>query len=261
MNRVFKMFVAAIMFSLLAFFIPFGGLPVAHASDVSAKKEFKLQLEMVENNEPDEFSFRVKIDENPGLHGLKMQLDYDEEKMMLAYYTGSSVLEDDLTLVTPVTEKSEKGYAHTPFVFDYSTGDTTKNATGTGIILLLRFKLKEGVKDGDHKVSFVNTKAVYYDNTINQEVEYDFKIDALKISVMSGTVVNVEIYDGVDPLISSETMWAILISVVVGLAVVFAIVVVVVYLRNRKYRPKKTPGVSRSVKTVKKSKNKRIKKK
>jgi hypothetical protein len=261
MNRFFKMFVAAIMFSLLAFFVPFSGLSVAHANDSAVKKEFKLQLELVENDKPDEFSFRVKIDENPGLHGLKMELSYDEEKMMLAYYTGSSVLEDDLKLVTPVTEKSENGYAHMPFVFDYSTSDMTKNAKGTGIILLLRFKLKEGIKDGSHKVSFINTKAVYYDNELNQEVEYNLKIDALKINVLSGTVQNVEIYDGVDPKIPRKTLWIILISVAGGLVVAGGVVAVVLLIRKHKTQPKKVKGTVRSVRAVRRSKNRRIKKK
>lgn len=261
MNRWFKMFVAAIMFSLLALLVPFGAMPVAHADTPTQKKELKLKIELAENNEPDEFSFRVKIEENPGIHGLKLELAYDSDKMMLASYTGSSVLENDLKLVTPTTEKKEEGYAYMPFVFNYSTGDTTLNAKGTGYILLLRFKLKEGIEDGDHKVSFINTKAVYYDDVIKDEAEYELKIDALKINVLGGNVQNVQVYDGVDPKISSKTLWIILISVAGGLTLVFGAVVAVIYIRKLKNKPKKVNGAFRSVKTIKKSKNRRIKKK
>jgi hypothetical protein len=148
-----------------------------------------------------------------------------------------------------------------PFVFDYSTSDMTKHAKGTGIILLLRFKLKEGIKDGSHKVSFINTKAVYYDNELNQEVEHNLKIDALKINVLSGTVQSVEIYDGVDPKIPRKTLWIILISVAGGLVVAGGVVAVVLIIRKQKTQPKKVKGAVRSVRAVRRSKNRRIKKK
>ena len=261
MKKILKCVFAAVMVSLLALMIPFGDLRVANAETPSLKKELKLEIELVEENDPDEFSFRVKINENPGIHSLRLELGYDSDKMMLASYTGSQVLEDELKLVTPVTEKKEEGYAYMPFVFDYQSKESTLNDTSTGAILLLRFKLKEGIKDGDHKVSFVNTKATYYDSTIKDVEEYDLKIDALKLHVLEGAVQSIELYDGIDPLISSKTLWIILISVVSGLVVIFVTAVIVVQIRKNKTRPQKIKGVYRSVKSAKRAKNSRIKKK
>ena len=262
MKKFLKCAVVAVMVLLSAFLIPFGSPMVANAENSSLKKELKLELEVIEQG-GDEFIFNVKLNENPGIHSLKMELGYDSDKMMLAAYTDSSVIQGDnkLTLVTPVTEKKEEGYAYMPFVFNYSTGDTTRNVTDTGVILRLRFKLKEGIDDGDHKVSFINTKATYYDSTIQDEEEYELKIDALKINVLNGAVQTISIYDGVDPLIESETLWIILVALVGGLVVILGIAFAIILIKKHKNKPKKVKGASRSVKTAKKVKNSRIKKK
>ena len=181
----------AIMFSFIAVFVP--TKTKEHASAANVRKSVKLEFEIAENKNEDEFSVRVYLNENPGICSLSMELSYDSESMMLASYTKGSGLKN-LELDTPEDEEPD-GYAHTPFTFDYSgkkANDygvmTYENDTSTGVLFLMRFKLREGAADKEYKVTFINVEAGYYDSQALSVEESATATEEVKIQVVGGKV-------------------------------------------------------------------------
>ena len=225
----------AIMFSFIAVFVP--TKTKEHASAANVRKSVKLEFEIAENKNEDEFSVRVYLNENPGICSLSMELSYDSESMMLASYTKGSGLKN-LELDTPEDEEPD-GYAHTPFTFDYSgkkANDygvmTYENDTSTGVLFLMRFKLREGAADKEYKVTFINVEAGYYDSQALSVEESATATEEVKIQVVGGKVTTLNISERVDE--SSVKLRVVLLSIIGGLVIVLAIVGLSIYLAKHK---------------------------
>lgn len=235
MKKSFGFIFLAIMFSFIAVFVP--PKTKEHASAANVRKSVKLEFQIAENKNEDEFSVRVYLNENPGICELSMELSYDAESMMLASYTKGSALEK-MELDTPEDEKPD-GYAHTPFTFKYSGKKdsdfgikTYENDTTTGVLFLMRFKLRAGAADKEYKVTFINVEAGYYDSQTLSVEKCATATEEVKVQVVGGKVSTLNISDKVDE--SSVKLRIILLSIVGGLVIVLAIVGLSIYLAKHK---------------------------
>lgn len=249
-----------------------------NASAASIRRSIDLEFEQVDEKDKDRFSFRVKINNNEGINSLKFELSYDAEAMMLTYFDKGSTL-SKLNLETPEDDKPE-GYAYTPFTFEYSASDNSVNDNSNGVILLLKFKLREGAENKNYRVTFINCEAKYYDDESLSHEKCDVSSDEMRVKVEDGKVVGTKIADRVDD--NGVALWVVLVSIIGGLAIILAGTALCVYLfkhknifqRKREQRkikkiiaagkkdePIDYKSLNRSTKSKKKTKNRRIKKK
>lgn len=255
MKKSIRFIFLAIIFSFIAAFVPIRVKDSASAANV--RRDVKLEFEIAENKKEDEFSVRVYLNKNEGICSLSMELSYDVESMMLASYTKGSTL-DKLALETPEDDEPD-GYAHTPFTFEYSLKKdeesgtlTMENDTSTGVLFLMRFKLREGVQDKIYKVTFINVEATYYEGSTSTIEKCATSTEEVKIQVAGGKVTSLEIDDKVEE--SNSKLWIVLISIIGGLLVLLVVVFLFAYfvkhkqIFKRKHRMKKTKKVTKQEK-------------
>ena len=84
----------------------------------------------------------VRLTKNSGINAMNLTLAYDTDVLTLTGLDEGKAL-SSLNLITTNT-KTEKGYAITPFKFDYL--NATQNDTSTGVMFTLHFSVKKGAK-------------------------------------------------------------------------------------------------------------------
>ena len=84
----------------------------------------------------------VRLTKNSGINAMNLTLAYDTKVLTLTGMDEGKAL-SSLNLMTTNT-KTEKGYAITPFKFDYL--NASKNDTSTGVMFTLHFSVKKGAK-------------------------------------------------------------------------------------------------------------------
>ncbi len=109
------------------------------ASDYSTKGEDgEIVMSAVRNN--NKVDVTVRLNKNCGINAMALTLKYDTDALTLTGLDQGSALKS-LNLITTNTA-TEKGYAITPFKFDYLNAN--KNDTSTGVMFTLHFSIKKG---------------------------------------------------------------------------------------------------------------------
>ena len=137
-----------------------------------------------------EFEIDVAVEENSGVSGMLLSLEYDTSVFTLIdldYGTAFSSLSPIHT-----NTETEQGYGIYPFMISY-LGD--KNDTSTGIMMTLRFQVKENAPVGSYHITFKyeRDKDVSYlkDGKI---LTKNLLIDGAKITLSSDKSVKIETY-------------------------------------------------------------------
>lgn len=137
-----------------------------------------------------EIEIDVIVEENSGVSGMLLSLEYDTSVFTLTdleYGTAFSSLSPIHT-----NTNTEQGYGIYPFMISY-LGD--ENDTSTGNMMTLRFRVKENASDGSYPITFKyeRDKAVSYlkDGKI---LTKNLLIDGAKITLSADKVVKIETY-------------------------------------------------------------------
>lgn len=185
-----------------------------------------------------EIEIDVVVEENSGVSGMLLSLEYDTSVFTLTdlvYGTAFSSLSPIHT-----NTETEQGYGIYPFMISY-LGD--ENDTSTGNMMTLHFRVKENAPDGSYHITFKyeRDKAVSYlkDGKI---LAKNLLIDGAEITLKADKVVKIETYPDAQRQIAPEnksiTLW---IFGAIGASVIIAgCVVLVSVLRKHNKRKKWT---------------------
>lgn len=143
-----------------------------------------------EQSVDNEIEIDVTVEENSGVSGMLLSLEYDTSVFTLTnleYGTAFSSLSPIHT-----NTDTEQGYGIYPFMISY-LGD--ENDTSTGSMMTLRFRVKENSPDGSYRITlkYERDKAVSYlkDGKI---LTKNLLIDGAEITVAADKVVKIETY-------------------------------------------------------------------
>ncbi len=137
-----------------------------------------------------EIEIDVVVEENSGVLGMLLSLEYDTSVFTLTnleYGTAFSSLSPIHT-----NTETEQGYGIYPFIISY-LGD--KNDTSTGNMMTLRFRIKENAPDGSYHITFKHER--------DKDVSYlkggkiltkNLLIDGAEITLKANKVVKIETY-------------------------------------------------------------------
>ena len=107
----------------------------------------------------DSFDVSIVLDENPGIYMLDMRLGYDADKMeALGFTRGETTLE--IPVLPPV--------AANPLRFSFEGEYIDKNDSSVGLLITVRFKIKEGVASGTSNFGIISLDAA---NIMYQKVD------------------------------------------------------------------------------------------
>jgi len=108
----------------------------------------------------------ASIDNNPGIIDLYLRVEYDVNALELT----AREFYKTLSALGPVDNFEEGSYEY-PYRVIYV--GSSQNETGEGDLFSLRFKLKEGAKNGNHEIKLVVRQVGYFPgNNVSQPVEY-----------------------------------------------------------------------------------------
>jgi hypothetical protein len=137
-----------------------------------------------------EIEINVVVEENSGVSGMLLSLEYDTSVFTLTdlvYGTAFSSLSPIHT-----NTETEQGYGIYPFMISY-LGD--ENDTSTGTMMTLHFRVKENAPDGSYHITFKyeRDKDVSYlkDGKI---LTKNLLIDGAEITLAADKVVKIETY-------------------------------------------------------------------
>ena len=129
---------------------PIATVAFAEANDV------ELSLELNEDGE--DVVADVFLTKNDGVIDLYLRVEYDPEALELVGRTFQKALAG-LRPMDNFSAYEENGY-EPPYRVEY-LGEDRKNLTDTGLLFSLRFKVKEGAKNGNHTVKLVVRQVGY----------------------------------------------------------------------------------------------------
>ena len=130
------------------------------------QNDIKLDLDVTK--EGNEVVAVVTVTENDGVVDLYLRVEYDEKALELV----DREFGHALSSLGPVDNFEEGGYEY-PYRVTYN-GSVT-NVDDTGRLLTLRFKVKDGAKDGAHSVKLVVRQVGYRMGDLSMEPVYNEK--------------------------------------------------------------------------------------
>ena len=192
--------------------------------------------------EKDEIVADVYLTKNDGIVTMTLRVEYDEDALEL---TDRSFSKSVLAALGP-QDNFEEGEYEYPYRVLYS--GLSENVTDTGLLLTLRFRVKNGAKNGDYGVQLVVRHVGYYAGSSeivsnakygvapNDEevVEGGLPVQEQFVTVSGGEIVAIHGPEG--------GRNALVIGLVVGGAVIFIAALVVAYLIYRKKGNSTTTG-------------------
>ena len=120
------------------------------------QNDVKLELETKETE--DGVDVGVYLTENDGLIDLYLRVEYDTEALELISRSYGKALAS-LAPIDNFIAYAEGGY-EPPFCVLYA--DYSSNITDTGMLFSLRFRIKEGAKNGNHSVKLIVRQVGYF---------------------------------------------------------------------------------------------------
>ena len=133
------------------------------------QNDVKLELKTKETE--DGVDVGVYLTENDGLIDLYLRVEYDTEALELISRSYGKALAS-LAPIDNFIAYAEGGY-EPPYRVEYLDGN--KNLTDTGMLFSLRFKVKDGAKNGNHSVKLVVRQVGYLAGDSSVEPIYNPK--------------------------------------------------------------------------------------
>ena len=226
-----KVILVSLMFSLTLTMVFASPMRILAAEEGNTVLVMKGREQSVEN----EIEIDVVVEENSGVSGMLLSLEYDTSVFTLTdleYGTAFSSLSPIHT-----NTETEQGYGIYPFKISY-LGD--ENDTSTGNMMTLRFRIKENAPDGSHHITFKyeRDKDVSYlkDGKI---LTKNLLIDGAEITLKADKVVKIETYPDdqrQDPLDSNPIMLWILGAIGASVIIVGCTVLISVLVKHNKQK-------------------------
>ena len=226
-----KVILVSLMFSLTLTMVFASPMRILAAEEGNTVLVMKGREQSVEN----EIEIDVVVEENSGVSGMLLSLEYDTSVFTLTdleYGTAFSSLSPIHT-----NTETEQGYGIYPFKISY-LGD--ENDTSTGNMMTLRFRIKENAPDGSHHITFKyeRDKDVSYlkDGKI---LTKNLLIDGAEITLKADKVVKIETYPDdqrQDPLDSNPIMLWILGAIGVSVIIAGCTVLISVLVKHNKQK-------------------------
>ena len=136
---IISLFLLAI--TLMAFFFTAGCSSSTNADDLKISGSDG-SIEMTASRNSNKVDVTVRLEKNCGINAMTLTLAYDTDALTLTGLDEGKALAS-LDLITTNT-KTEKGYAVTPFKFNYLNAN--QNDTSTGVMFTLHFSVKKDAK-------------------------------------------------------------------------------------------------------------------
>ena len=226
-----KVILVSLMFSLTLTMVFASPMRILAAEEGNTVLVMKGREQSVEN----EIEIDVVVEENSGVSGMLLSLEYDTSVFTLTdleYGTAFSSLSPIHT-----NTETEQGYGIYPFKISY-LGD--ENDTSTGNMMTLRFRIKENAPDGSHHITFKyeRDKDVSYlkDGKI---LTKNLLIDGAEITLKADKVVKIETYPDdqrQDPLDSNPIMLWILGAIGASVIIAGCTVLISVLVKHNKQK-------------------------
>ena len=226
-----KVILVSLMFSLTLTMVFASPMRILAAEEGNTVLVMKGREQSVEN----EIEIDVVVEENSGVSGMLLSLEYDTSVFTLTdleYGTAFSSLSPIHT-----NTETEQGYGIYPFKISY-LGD--ENDTSTGNMMTLRFRIKENAPDGSYHITFKyeRDKDVSYlkDGKI---LTKNLLIDGAEITLKADKVVKIETYPDdqrQDPLDSNPIMLWILGAIGASVIIAGCTVLISVLVKHNKQK-------------------------
>ena len=145
----------------------------------AAQNDVVISLDVTK--EGDEVVATAYLEQNDGVVDLYLRVEYDTDSLELKERKFGTALSS----LGPVDNFEEGGYEY-PYRVTY-TGNGT-NSLDTGTLFTLRFRVKEGAKDGDSRISLVVRQVGYLAGDLTPDPIYNAKYgEPLEISDVEST--------------------------------------------------------------------------
>lgn len=184
-------------------------------------------------NDDGEIDIKVSITKNTGICAMLLELSYDTSVLTLQNVVKGNAL-SSLDYLTTNT-KTELGYSITPFRFSYSGN---ANDSSTGELFTLKFKLKDGVTNGNFKISLLynkNQDVNYYDNNGRVKTK-NLYIDNAEIELKDNVVVDIKSIKDKDSIKANFPWTTIIICSSVAIVVAGGVVAIIILKKRRNWK-------------------------
>ena len=143
-----------------------------------------------EQSVDNEIEIDVMVEENSGVSGMLLSLEYDTSVFTLIGLEYGAALSSLSPIHT--NTNTEQGYGIYPFIISYLGGN---NDTSTGDMMTLRFRIRENAPEGSYNITFRydRDKDVSYLNG-GEILTKNLLIDGAKITLSEDKVVKIETY-------------------------------------------------------------------
>ena len=141
MKRILSCFLMLIMMLTMVFASPLQILAAEEGNTV-------LIMKGKENVETQEIEIDVMVEENTGVCGMLLSLEYDTSVFTLVGLEYGTVFSSLYPIHT--NTETEQGYGIYPFKISYQGEE---NDTSTGHMMTLRFRVKDNVPDGSYTIA------------------------------------------------------------------------------------------------------------
>lgn len=210
-----------------------------------------VELDLDVKTEGEEVVAVVYLTKNDGIVDLYLRVEYDTQALELVKREFGN--KTALSSLGPVDNFEEGGYEY-PYRVTYVG---SKNATDTGRLFTLTFKIKSGVPDGDYGIKLVVRQVgalagdlsadPVYNTKYGEPLEVGLNLDATKqggVVVSEKTVVvsggEVERIEDADPS-DEKGLAPLVIGLIVGGSVIFVVLIAVAFVIYRKKATKTNP--------------------
>lgn len=134
----------------------------------------------------------ANLKQNTGICGMKLEISYDKDNLTLDDIEFGTALRSLNPIKTGDATTSDK------IILNWESDfETIQNDTSTGILLVMKFTLKDGIADGTYKVGFKYDKShdiVYLDT--DKQIKYKSLIsDAANIIIETKDITDIEIIE------------------------------------------------------------------
>ena len=181
MKRILSCFLMLIMMLTMVFASPLQILAAEEGNTV-------LIMKGKENVETQEIEIDVMVEENAGVCGMLLSLEYDTSVFTLTGVEFGTACSSLFPMHT--NAETEQGYGIYPFKITY-LGE--QNDTSTGLMMTLRFCVKDHAPDGSYTISLKHERDKDVTYLKDREIHTkNLLIDAAKITISGNKITDID---------------------------------------------------------------------
>lgn len=223
-----KSMLITLVFIICAIFVPLKENP-----EVNAQSNNIVIVFDVVSQDDGKIVVDVNLEENSGIAGMLLTLEYDDTAFHLENLSYGSALAS-LDPIHTDTNTSE-GFKILPFKINY-LGDRNDNSTGK--LVTFSFTIKESVPDGDYLISFVYTRNKDVFCLENGKIDYKNPlIDRAKITFSGNVITQIQSESNFQPIIEKNTRYVL--PIVLGSVVAVIAIIAIIFVVKRKQNGKR----------------------